>query len=108
MRFFENQQLCLIRGQSLEIEIPVTEDGDPADLSSATAEFGLAPSSSSAYTLNLSPTITASTVAAEIGSAQSEQLTGSRYYFSAWVTIAGESTPVARGHISVQSDSRTA
>jgi len=109
MRCLENQKLCILRGQAIEISIPVIEqDRQPADLAGATAEFGLSASPSQPYEHVVSTAVEGNTITASISSALSAQLGRGMYYFSCWVTISGASTPVARGFLTVTNDSRSA
>src|SRR6056297_1907573 len=102
------QDINLIRGQALDIEIPVkNDDGTDTDLAGATIEFGLASSSNRPYTQTIPTSVSGSLITAAIDSDTSEELDRRQYYYSTWVTIAGESTPVARGTIIVENDSRT-
>lgn len=106
----KSQSLCILRGQALDIEVPVinAETGAEADLAGATLDFGLALGRDSAYVHTLSASKAAHVITGQIDNALSEQLTEGEYYFSVWVTIAGASTPVAKGFLTVSNDSRTA
>lgn len=106
----QSQSLCILRGQALDIDVPVinAETGEPADLAGATFKFGLALSNESAYAHELTTSNAAHVITGVIDNALSEQLTETEYYFSVWVTIAGASTPVAKGFLTVSNDSRTA
>lgn len=105
----EKQVIGIIRGQALDIEIPVTNvDGSPANLSGATILFGMAATARSDYAITLTTSVSGSTITAALTSAIAEALTLSQYYFSCWVDISDDGTPVARGTITVYNDSRTA
>lgn len=101
--------ICLIRGQALEIDIPVLDQsGQPVDLSNAAVEVGYSESSRYPYQQTLTSTTSTNVITATITSTISAAFTTNSIYLSAWVTIAGESTPVARGYISIEPDSRSA
>src|SRR5690625_5625951 len=83
MRCLENQKLCILRGQAIEISIPVIEqDRQPADLAGATTEFGLSASPSQPYEHVVSTVVEGNTITATISSALSAQLDRGMYYFS--------------------------
>lgn len=103
------QNITIIKGQALDIDITVTDSaGDAADLSAASATFGIATSKNAAYTQELDTTIASNVITAELTSAISAALTAGVYYFSAWVLIGSDWTPVAYGQFIIRSDSRTA
>ena len=109
MRCLTDQQVCIARDQALDFVIPVlNNDGTPTDLTGAVVEFGIATSDRSSYMTTLSTSRVDNVITAKLTSIESSALTLSRYYFSAWVTISGESTPVAKGYLTVQNDSRSA
>lgn len=109
MNCLENQRLCLMQGQAIELEIPVVNcAGEPADLTAAAVEFGIAPNHAAPYTVTPAARIEGSTVFVALTSAETAALDAGPLYFSAWVTIAGQSTPIARGVLTVRRDSRSA
>ena len=95
----------ILRGQALDIDITVPVE---ADLSAATVEFGLSTSADAAYTDTINTTKAGQIITAEIDSVTSAGLTADTYYYSCWINITGDYTPVARGYITVKDDSRTA
>lgn len=99
----EIKSIHAIRGQSLFIDIPVPDD---ADLSGASIEFGIAENDSLPYIETLSTTTSGQTITADLSSEISLALHKSRYYFSCWLVIGGDPTPVARGYINIKGDSR--
>lgn len=92
----------MIRGQALDIEVTVPGE---ADLTGATVEFGLALSPKHPYVETLSTTKAGQVITAEITGAQSSGLKCSRYFYSCWIVISGDPTPVARGYLTLLPDS---
>ncbi len=95
--------LDMVRGQALDIEVTVPVE---VDLSGATVEFGIAKSSSSPYELSWSTSKAGQIITGALESIDSEGLELGRYFFSCWITISGDSTPVARGYLLISSDAR--
>ena len=93
----------IVRGQALDIEVTVPEG---VDLSGATATFGIAETPESAYTVNLTTSKAGQVITAVLTEAKSLLLTRRQHYYSCWVMIGDDPTPVARGYISVSSDPR--
>ena len=94
----------ILRGQALDINISVPGE---ADLSAAIVTFGLSGSYSSTYIKTLETSKSAQVITAYLDSETSKGLTEDRYYYSCWIEILGDYTPVARGYITVKDDSRT-
>ena len=95
--------VCAVRGQALDIEVTVP---DEADLSVATIEFGIAPNEKSAYLFTLTTSFSGQVITGTMTEAQSLQLIRSQYYFSCWVTIESDPTPVAVGWLRLTPDPR--
>lgn len=113
MKCLEMQELCVLKGQALEIDIPVLDDdGDPVDLSSGfTIQVGLALSSREAYLHDLPTEVVgddSNVIRATLSHEVTEGLAARPHYFSAWVTSLAVRTPVARGILHVKADSRVA
>jgi hypothetical protein len=96
-------RIDIIRGQALDIVISVP---DAIDLTGSTALFGIAGSKFSAYTLTLTATVLGQTLLVPLTGSQSEELNQETHYYSCWLVIAGDPTPIARGIIGVTADSR--
>lgn len=94
----------ILRGQALDISISVPVE---ADLSAATVTFGLSDSYSSTYSQTLTTSKSGQVITAYLDSATSKDLVEDAYYYSCWIDISGDYTPVARGYIKVKDDSRT-
>ena len=108
MKCIDLQNICVLRGQAVDIEVTVlNDDGTDAILSGATLEFGLAGRSSAAYVLEKTPTAVNNVITAPITEADYGSLPAKQYYFSFWVIIEGSPTPVARGHLEIANDSRS-
>lgn len=109
LKCMRGQTLCVVRGQALDIEIAITDqDGNAPDLTGATATFGIAPDNKTTYQETLTATISGETLTAELTSAISGSLAPGNYYFSAWVHMGSDDTPVALGKLTIQPDARTA
>jgi len=98
-----SETIEIVRGQALDINVTVP---DAVDLTGATVEFGIAKSSSSPYELSLSTSKAGQIITGALESIDSEGLELGRYFFSCWITISGDSTPVARGYLLISSDAR--
>jgi hypothetical protein len=96
-------RIDIIRGQALDIVISVP---DAIDLTGATALFGIAGSKFSAYTLTITATVSGQTLLVPMTGVQSAELIQEEHYYSCWLEIAGDHTPIARGNIGVTADSR--
>lgn len=112
MNCIEMQSLCAIRGQTLEIDIPVVDDaGDPVDLAGFTIECGVALTQTKPYLHELPTEVLGAdnnVIRATLTSSACEALKARPHYFSAWVITGDVKTPVARGTLHVQPDSRVA
>jgi len=95
--------ISIIRGQALDIEVSVPAG---VDLSGATAAFGISDNPESAYKVNLATSKSGQVITAILNAADSLMLTRSQHYYSCWVVIANDPTPVARGYINVSNDPR--
>lgn len=105
----DNQAIEILRGQALDIEILVLNtDGTAANLAGATVLFGISKAPKVDYDTTLTTSVTGSTITAELTSTIAAALVNQQYYFSCWVQISSEWTPVARGYLTVYNDSRTA
>ena len=93
----------IVRGQALDIEVTVP---DGVDLSGATATFGIAETPESAYTVNLTTSKAGQVITAALTEAKSLLLTRKQHYYSCWVVIGDDPTPVARGYINISNDPR--
>jgi hypothetical protein len=96
-------RIDIIRGQALDIVISVP---DAINLDGATALFGISGSNFSAYTLTLPATVAGQTLLVSLTGTQSTGLANKTHYYSCWLEIAGDPTPIARGIIGVTADSR--
>jgi len=96
-------RIDIIRGQALDIVISVP---DAINLTGATALFGIAGSSLTAYTLTLTATVSGQTLLVPLTGVQTAELNQKTHYYSCWLEIAGDPTPIARGIIGVTADSR--
>ena len=102
------QEICVLRGQALDIEVPVkNDDGTDANLSGATLEFGLSVDSNKPYVLEKTPSAVSNILTASIVEADYDTLIKKQYYYSFWVIIEGSPTPVARGFLNIANDSRS-
>ena len=93
----------IIRGQALDIEVKVP---DGVDISSATASFGIAFTPESAYTVNLTTSKAGQVITAALTETKSLLLTRAQHYYSCWIVIGTDPTPIARGYINVSNDPR--
>lgn len=93
----------IVRGQALDIEVTVPSK---IYLLGATVEFGIAPSMATPYNLILSTSKSGQVITGSLESIDSAGLDLIKYYFSCWITVEGNSTPVARGYLLVSDDSR--
>lgn len=98
-------EIKIIRGQALDINITVPQG---VDLASATVTFGIADSATSPYTTTLPTTKTGNgkVITAQLSGADSAQLNRAKHYYSCWLEISGDPTPVARGFFKIENDSR--
>lgn len=102
------QTLCVLRGQALDILIAVVDQaGEPVDVELATVVFGIGLAADQPYLHELPVEVSGDVISASLSSTLAAQLTAKQYYFSCWVTISSESTPVVRGTLTVQNDSRS-
>ena len=99
-------QLDIVRGQALEVAIPVTDtDGDPVDLGAATIEAGIAPNPSSAWTVEPVTSVEDdSTIIVALSAENTASLVAGRAFMSVWVTINNDPSPVSRAYVRVQDD----
>ena len=93
----------IIRGQALDIEITVPAG---VDLSGATVAFGISDAPNFAYSVNLTTSKAGQVITAFLTETESVLLTKRQHYYSCWLVIADDPTPVARGYINVSNDSR--
>jgi len=99
----ELKNIEIIRGQALDIEVTVPSG---VDLSGATASFGISDNPESAYIANLTTSKSGQVITAILSETESLSLTRAQHYYSCWVVIADDPTPVARGYINVSNDPR--
>jgi len=99
----EIKNIQIIRGQALDIEVTVPAG---VDLSGATATFGISDTPESAYIVNLDTSKSGQVITALLSETKSLLLTKRQHFYSCWVVIANDPTPVARGYINVSNDSR--
>ena len=93
----------IVRGQVLDIEITVPTG---VDISNATVTFGISDAPDFAYDLTLTTSKSGQVITAILTGEKSLLLTKSQHFYSCWVLVAGNPTPVARGYIKVCGDSR--
>lgn len=93
----------IVRGQAANFLVTVPAE---ANLAAATIDFGISIGPSQPYIIDLSTTIDGQIITASLTGEQSETLDKVKYYYSCWVIISGDPTPVARGYINVTKDSR--
>ena len=93
----------IIRGQVLDIEITVPAG---VDISNATVSFGISDGPEFAYEVTLTTSKSGQVITAILTEAKSLLLVKDRQFYSCWVVIAGNPTPVARGYIKISNDSR--
>ncbi len=99
----ELKEIEIVRGQATNFLVTVPVE---ADLSSATIDFGISKGVSEPYLVDLTTTVDGQVITGKLTNTQSASLTSNRYYYSCWVIISGDPTPVARGYITLKSDSR--
>jgi hypothetical protein len=112
-----NQSFAFLRGDDIELAIPVTEDGEAADLTGATVRFSYAREYDDAplATKTLASGVSIATedvdgvalpvIRIAIGNAETAGLLG-EYAFECEVTIAGIIATVATGRFRVIADMR--
>lgn len=95
---------AIVRGQAVDIEVTVP---DGVDLGAATEiGFGFAPSETEAYTDELSTSFSGQVITAVLPGSVSVDMAKPSYFFSCWVVIGGDATPVARGRMRIVNDAR--
>lgn len=97
----EIKNIELVRGQAANLNVTVPAE---ADLTAATIEFGIANGISTPYVVDLATSVDGQVITGKLTGAQSASLPLLRYYYSCWVTILGDPTPVARGYITFTQD----
>jgi len=97
------KNIDIIRGQAANLLVTVP---DEADLLAASIQFGVSIGPSQPYIITLPTNVDGQVITGALEAADSETLTGKKYYFSCWVVISGDPTPVARGYLNVTNDSR--
>ena len=103
----QSQRIELLLGQALDLTIPVNDrSGDPVDVEGADIEFTLGSSGTAEPTDSLPTTATGSQISVSLSSAKSLELGASNLFFACWVTILGESTPIARGSLIIRGSTR--
>jgi len=102
------QRIEILAGQALELTIPVVDQdtGENVEVEGATVDVGLGSSSTVAPAENLPHSESGHEITMTLSSQQSLELSGSSHYFSVWLTILGESTPVARGWLEIRKSTR--
>ena len=99
------QQLCITRGQALDIRIEVTDvAGDPVMLSGATLKAGISRTPGSAYLVTGDISIDGSVMIVSLTPEDTASLSVLAHYFSAWVGFGQDDTPVAKAWVIVQDD----
>ena len=103
----ETQCIYILQGQALDLVIPVSDsDGNAVDVEGATVEFGLSESPTESPTEMIPTTESGNEITASLTSAKNLELGPGKSFFSCWVTINGESTPVARGWLYISESTR--
>jgi hypothetical protein len=99
----------MLAGQALELTIPVVDQdtGATVQVEGATVDVGLGSSSTAAPAENLPHTEDGHEITITVSSEKSQALAGSSHYVSVWVTILGDSTPVARIWLEIRNSTRT-
>lgn len=104
------QEPCaILRGQDIAIRVSVVDQdtGDPVDLTAATVEGGLARRNREPYLIDGVGSVEDTNVAVlSFSGSDTETLPRGAYYFSVWVILSGEATPVAIGVLPVEDDPR--
>lgn len=93
----------IVRGQAANFLVTVPPE---ADLLAASIEFGISIGPSQPYIVDLPTSVDGQVITGALSGAESATLDRVKYYYSCWVTISGDPTPVARGYINVTKDSR--
>jgi len=103
------QRIEILAGQALELTIPVVDQdtGENVQVEGATVDVGLGSSSTVAPAENLPHTEDGHEITITVSSEKSQELAGSSHYVSVWVTILGDSTPVARIWLEIRKSTRT-
>ena len=103
MSELEFGEISIMRGQAVDIEIDVPKE---ADLSIATIEFGVSIGPSDPYLFTLSTTVSGNTIKGTLEGSETLPLDKKTYYYSCWVIINDDATPVARGFLKLSDDLR--
>lgn len=93
----------IIRGQALDIEITVPAE---VDLTGALVSFGIADTPTAPYTETVQTSKSGQVITARLTGDQSARLARPKHYYSCWIVIADDPTPVARGYINIENDPR--
>lgn len=99
----KSKDIEIIRGQALDILVTVPDD---VDLTNAVASFGISLSPRLAYSKMLPVSIIDKVITANLSGSDCSELTEQKYYYSCWITIASDPTPIARGSFKLTPDSR--
>lgn len=103
----QTQRLDLLLGQALDLTIPVTDtDGNAVDVEGATVDFTLGASSETTPTDTLPTTTAGNEITVNLTTAKSLELGVVSLFGACWVTILGESTPVARIQLNIKQSTR--
>lgn len=103
----ETQRIEILLGQALELTIPVTDsDGNDVNVEGATVEFGLGPDPVSTPTELLPTSESGNEITVTLSTAKCLELGEGMLFFSCWVTIASDATPVARGWLRIIGSTR--
>lgn len=103
----ETQCIEILLGQALELTIPVTDsDGNDVNVEGATVEFGLGPNSGASPTETLHTSESGNEITVTLSTAKCLELGAGMLFFSCWVTIAGDATPVAMGWLRIIDSTR--
>ena len=99
----KNIDIDLIRGQALDILVTVPDD---VDLVNAVASFGISRSPLLGYDKMLPVNILGQVITANLSGQDCAELIEQKYYYSCWIVIASDPTPIARGSLKIKPDSR--
>lgn len=102
------QDIDILEGQAIDFTVPVTEDGVAVNLDGADLKFYISPRQGQAPVLTKTPSSTDNIISESLTTTESLDLGANRYYYSFWITLLGESTPVARGLLRIRNSTKGA
>ena len=102
------QDIEILEGQSIDFTVPVTDDDGPVNLDGGDLKFYITPRQGVAPVLTKTPSSAVNVISESLTTAESLTLGAGRYYYAFWVTLLGESTPVARGTLRIRNSTKGA